>query len=251
MPPTQVGRVPSALARPSLRGGVFGRPERPRMRAVAELSRSNRLDPHRASPHAAATEGGVMNKERLTAFSDGVIAIVITIMVLELKVPRGATLQDLASVLPVFVSYVLSFVFVAIYWNNHHHLLHAARRVNAGILWSNMHLLFWLSLLPFTTAWMGENHFSRWPVAVYGSSMLLPAIAYYILQTRIVAANGPDRALADALGRDLKGKLSPLLCVAGIGLAFVHPLLGFAAYVLLASMWLIPDRRIERAMAQD
>ena len=192
-----------------------------------------------------------MNKERLTAFSDGVIAIIITIMVLELKVPHGATLAALAEVLPVFVSYVLSFVFVAIYWNNHHHLLHAARRVNGGILWANMHLLFWLSLLPFTTAWMGENHFALWPVAVYGVSMFMPAIAYYILQALIVAANGPDRALAQALGRDLKGKLSPVLCLAGIGLDFVHPLLGVAAYVVLASMWLIPDRRIERATALE
>jgi uncharacterized membrane protein len=189
-----------------------------------------------------------MNKERLTAFSDGVIAIIITIMVLELKVPHGATLTALAEVLPVFLSYVLSFVFVAIYWNNHHHLLHAARRVNGAILWANLHLLFWLSLIPFTSGWMGENNFAELPVAIYGVSMLMPAIAYFVLQGRIVRANGADRSLADALGRDFKGKVSFALCLAGIGLAFVRPWLGCGAYVALACLWLVPDRRIERTI---
>jgi TMEM175 potassium channel family protein len=190
-----------------------------------------------------------MNKERMTAFSDGVIAIIITIMVLELKVPHGASLRALAEVWPVFLSYVLSFVFIAVYWNNHHHLLHACKRVNGAILWSNMHLLFWLSLVPFTTGWMGENAFAEIPVAVYGVSLLAPAIAYFILQTRIVHANGADRRLAQAIGWDLKGKASLVLCSAGIALTFVHPWLGFAAYVAMVSLWLVPDRRIERSLA--
>ncbi len=189
-----------------------------------------------------------MNKERLTAFSDGVIAIIITIMVLELKVPRGGDWAGLLSLWPTFVSYVLSFVFVAIYWNNHHHLLHACRRVTGAILWANMHLLFWLSLLPFTTGWMGENKFAQKPVVVYGVSLLMPAIAYFILQSRIVHANGEDRALANAIGPDIKGKLSLAICVAGIALGFVSPALACADYVLLAAIWLIPDRRIERVL---
>ena len=189
-----------------------------------------------------------MNKERLTAFSDGVIAIIITIMVLELKVPHGADLAALATLLPVFLSYVLSFVFVGIYWNNHHHLLHASKRINAAVMWANMHLLFWLSLIPFATGWMGENHFAELPVATYGVALLMPALAYYMLQACIVRANGSDKVLADALGRDIKGKLSPFFCVAGIGLAFVSPPLACTAYVLLALMWLIPDRRIEKAV---
>jgi uncharacterized membrane protein len=191
-----------------------------------------------------------MNKERLTAFSDGVIAIIITIMVLELKVPLSATFSALAGLLPVFLSYVLSFIFVAIYWNNHHHLLHACRRVNGAILWANMHLLFWLSLIPFTAGWMGQNNFAELPVALYGVSMLMPAIAYFLLQGRIVAGNGADHRLAQALGRDLKGKISFVICVAGIAFAFANRWLGFAAYVLLASLWLIPDRRIERFIAE-
>ncbi len=189
-----------------------------------------------------------MNKERLTAFSDGVIAIIVTIMVLELKVPKGGAWADLLPVWPTFLSYILSFVFVAIYWNNHHHLLHACRRVTAGILWANMHLLFWLSLLPFATGWMGENRFAQTPVVLYGIALLLPAIAYFILQSRIVHANGEDRALANAIGRDIKGKTSLAICVAGIGLGFVSPPLACAIYVLLAALWLIPDRRIERAL---
>ena len=192
-----------------------------------------------------------MSKERLAAFSDGVIAIIITIMVLELKVPHGADFAALAKVWPTFLSYVLSFVFVAIYWNNHHHLVYACQRVNGAILWANTHLLFWLSLIPFTTGWMGENQFAQLPVAVYGVSLLMPALAYYVLQRAIVHANGEDRALADALGHDIKGKLSPLLCLLGIGLAFVSPMLACAIYALIGLMWLIPDRRIERAIGRE
>ena len=189
-----------------------------------------------------------MSKERLNAFSDGVLAIIITIMVLELKVPHGADWSALAALLPIFLSYVLSFVFIGIYWNNHHHLLHACKHVNGAILWANTHLLFWLSLIPFATGWMGENQFKQLPVAVYGVALLMPALAYYVLQRCIVRANGSDRSLADALGRDIKGKISPLFCVAGIGLAFVQPWLACLAYVLLALIWLVPDRRIERSI---
>jgi TMEM175 potassium channel family protein len=192
-----------------------------------------------------------LNKERLAAFSDGVIAIIITIMVLELKVPHGADFPALAALLPVFLSYVLSFVFVGIYWNNHHHLLHATRRIDSAVMWANMHLLFWLSLIPFATGWMGENHFAALPVAIYGVAQLMPALAYYILQACIVRANGTDKVLADALGRDIKGKVSPLFCLAGIGLAFVNPMLACAAYVLLALMWLIPDRRIAKTVGNS
>jgi uncharacterized membrane protein len=189
-----------------------------------------------------------MHKERLTAFSDGVIAIIITIMVLELKVPVGATLGALSGLLPVFFSYVLSFVFVAIYWNNHHHLLHACSRVTGGVLWANTHLLFWMSLIPFTAGWMGENCFEELPVALYGFSMLMPAVAYFVLQGSIVRANGADRRLANALGRDIKGKVSFVICVLGIGLSFVNHWLACGTYVLLALLWLIPDRRIERTL---
>jgi len=190
-----------------------------------------------------------MSKERLTAFSDGVIAIIITIMVLELKVPHSAEWAALANLLPTFLSYVLSFTFIAIYWNNHHHLFFAAKRVNGSILWANTHLLFWLSLLPFATGWMGENHFATLPVAVYGFALLMPAIAYFVLQSCIVRANGDDKALADALGYDIKGKISPLFCAAGIGFAFVNPWLACASYVLLALIWLVPDRRIEKSIS--
>jgi uncharacterized membrane protein len=192
-----------------------------------------------------------VSKERLTAFSDGVIAIIITIMVLELHVPHGATLEVLSGLLPTFLSYVLSFVFVGIYWNNHHHLLHACNHVNSAILWANMHLLFWMSLIPFTSGWMGENNFAELPVALYGVSMLAPAVAYFVLQGCIVRANGTDRRLAIALGRDIKGKISFVICLAGIGLAFVNNWLGCAAYVVLASVWLIPDRRIARTMGTE
>jgi uncharacterized membrane protein len=195
--------------------------------------------------------GGMMQKERLNAFSDGVLAIIITIMVLELKVPHGADWNALGALWPVFLSYVLSFVFVGIYWNNHHHLLHASHGIDGSVMWANMHLLFWLSLIPFATGWMGENHFAPLPVAVYGAALLMPAIAYYILQLAIVRANGADRTLANALGRDFKGKLSPLFCVAGIGLAFVDPRVSCALYVALALMWLVPDRRIEKTVGHS
>ena len=191
-----------------------------------------------------------MRPERLSGFSDGVIAIIITIMVLELKVPHGGDLEALKSSLPVFLSYVLSFLYVAIYWNNHHHLLHTCKRVNGAILWANTHLLFWLSLIPFATAWLGENHIAALPTALYGVALLMPAIAYYLLQTAIVRVNGADSSLAQALGADLKGKISPLIYIAGIALAFVNPWFSIALYVLVALIWLIPDRRIERAIAE-
>ena len=191
-----------------------------------------------------------MRPERLSGFSDGVIAIIITIMVLELKVPHGGDLEALKSSLPVFLSYVLSFLYVAIYWNNHHHLLHTCKRVNGAILWANTHLLFWLSLIPFATAWLGENHVAALPTALYGVALLMPAIAYFLLQTAIVRVNGADSSLAQALGADLKGKISPLIYIAGIALAFVNPWFSIALYVLVALIWLIPDRRIERAIAE-
>ena len=191
-----------------------------------------------------------MRPERLSGFSDGVIAIIITIMVLELKVPHGGDLEALRSSLPVFLSYVLSFLYVAIYWNNHHHLLHTCKRVNGAILWANTHLLFWLSLIPFATAWLGENHVAALPTALYGVALLMPAIAYVLLQTAIVRVNGADSSLAQALGADLKGKISPLIYIAGIALAFVNPWFSIALYVLVALIWLIPDRRIERAIAE-
>ncbi len=189
-----------------------------------------------------------MGKDRLAAFSDGVIAIIITIMVLELKVPHGADWATLRGVAPNFVSYVLSFVYLAIYWNNHHHLLHTVTRVDGLILWANSHLLFWLSLVPAATAWMGENFLAPLPTAVYGVSLLMPAIAYYLLQRTIVHQQGEHSVLASALGRDVKGKISPLLYAAAVALAFVDAWLSIAIYALVAVMWLIPDRRIEKAL---
>jgi TMEM175 potassium channel family protein len=187
-----------------------------------------------------------VEKNRLEAFSDGVLAIIITIMVLELKVPHGSDWAAIEPLLPVFLSYVLSFLYLGIYWNNHHHLLKAARRVNAGILWANLHLLFWLSLFPFATGWMGENHFSPLPSALYGAVLLLAAIAYYILQTLIVAeAGGAQSRLAGAIGKDWKGKLSPLLYLTGVVTSFFAPKLAGGLYVFVALMWLIPDRRLE------
>jgi uncharacterized membrane protein len=191
-----------------------------------------------------------MPKERLAAFSDGVIAIIITIMVLELKVPHGTDWQALAELLPVFLSYVLSFVYVAIYWNNHHHLMHAVERVNGAMLWANMHLLFWLSLIPFATGWMGENHFERLPTALYGVALLMPAIAYYVLERVIITHQGPRGRLAKALGRDVKGKASPFLYLAAIGAAFVAPWIAHAIYVLVAVLWLVPDQRIEKTLGR-
>jgi uncharacterized membrane protein len=192
-----------------------------------------------------------MGKNRLEAFSDGVLAIIITIMVLELKVPHSADWSALAGLAPVFASYVLSFVYIAIYWNNHHHLMHACAQVNGAILWANMHLLFWLSLIPFATGWMGENHFAPLPTALYGVALLMPAIAYYVLQLAIIAQQGSQGPLAKALGSDLKGKISPVLYLVAIVLAFVLPWVSHAIFVAVAVMWLIPDRRIERALGHQ
>jgi uncharacterized membrane protein len=190
-----------------------------------------------------------MGKGRLEAFSDGVIAIIITIMVLELKVPHGTELASLRTLWPVFLSYVLSFVNLGIYWNNHHHLLHATERVSGKVLWANLHLLFWLSLFPFVTGWMGENHFAPAPTAVYGVVMLLAAIAYWILLRTILAVQGPHSLLRAAVGRDLKGKLSPLLYLLAIPSAFIREWIAGALYVIVALIWLIPDRRIERRVS--
>ena len=192
-----------------------------------------------------------MPKERLTAFSDGVIAIIITIMVLELKVPHGSDWAALSGLAPVFASYVLSFIYIGIYWNNHHHLLHTCTRVNGVILWANLHLLFWLSLIPFATGWLGENQFTHLPTALYGVSLLMPAIAYFLLQRMIVAQEGTESPLRRALGTDIKGKISPALYLTGIALSFVTPWVAQAIYALVALMWLVPDRRIERAIRQE
>jgi uncharacterized membrane protein len=189
-----------------------------------------------------------MESNRLEAFSDGVLAIIITIMVLELKVPHGADLEALKPLLPVFLSYVLSFIYVGIYWNNHHHLLKACRKVAGTIMWANLHLLFWLSLLPFATGWMGENHIAPLPTALYGVVLLCAAVAYYLLQNCILKNQG-DSKLAVALGNDFKGKLSPLFYLAAIPAAFYHSWISACLYVCVALLWLIPDRRIERAVA--
>jgi uncharacterized membrane protein len=189
-----------------------------------------------------------MGKNRLEAFSDGVIAIIITIMVLEMKVPHRDELAALYSLIPVFVSYVLSFVYVGIYWNNHHHLLHAVQTINGPILWANLHLLFWLSLLPFVTGWMGENYFSTWPVAVYGTVLLMAAIAYSILELALIRLQGKDSQLANAVGQDFKGKISLVIYAAAIPLSFVSRWVAFGLYVVVAVMWVIPDRRIEKKL---
>ena len=194
----------------------------------------------------------VMKTTRLEAFSDGVLAILITIMVLELKVPHGESFDALLALWPVFLSYVLSFVYLGIYWNNHHHMLHTIERVSGAVLWANLHLLFWLSLVPFVTGWMGENAFAPAPTAVYGVVLLMAAIAYYILQRAIVSAQGRDSLLAAAIGRDLKGKLSPMLYLVAIAAAFAGgEWLASALYVLVALIWLVPDRRIERVLERD
>lgn len=191
-----------------------------------------------------------METNRLEAFSDGVIAIIITIMVLEMKVPHGTEFHDLAPLLPVFLSYVLSFVYVGIYWNNHHHMFLLTKSVTGGLLWANSHLLFWLSLLPFTTGWMGENHFERWPTVLYGVNLLFCAIAFWLLQTGIIRHEGPGCLLAKAVAGDFKGKVSPLLYLSGILTAmFFSPSLGMALFVLAALFWLVPDRRIERLLS--
>lgn len=191
-----------------------------------------------------------MGKGRLEAFSDGVIAILITIMVLELKTPHEADLAALRPLIPTFLSYVLSFVFLGIYWNNHHHLFQAVRHVDGRVLWANLHLLFWLSLIPFVTAWMGENEFATWPVALYGINLLLAAIAYFFLTQALLARHGRDSVLAAALGEDFKGKVSVVIYLVAIPLAFVNSWLAGALYVLVAIMWLVPDRRIEKTLAQ-
>jgi uncharacterized membrane protein len=192
-----------------------------------------------------------MGKDRLAAFSDGVIAILITIMVLELRVPHGADFAALEAVWPSLVSYILSFVYLAIYWNNHHHLLHTVTRVDGLILWANSNLLFWLSLIPAATAWMGQNLASPLPTALYGLILLLPAIAYYLLQRAIIRRQGSDSVLAKAIGSDIKGKISPVLYAAGIALAFVIPWASVALYALVAVLWLVPDRRIENLVFRE
>jgi uncharacterized membrane protein len=189
-----------------------------------------------------------MEKNRLEAFSDGVIAIIITIMVLEMKVPHGSDFASLKPLLPVFLSYVLSFVYVGIYWNNHHHMLQTVKHVTGGILWANLHLLFWLSLFPFVTGWMGENHFAAMPSALYGLVLLMASVAYFILQKSIIASQGESSLLAKAVGRDFKSKLSSLLYVVGIVTAFYSPILSGLIYAAVALMWLIPDSRIERVI---
>lgn len=190
-----------------------------------------------------------MGKDRLIAFSDGVLAVVITIMVLELRAPAGANMADLAAAAPTLLAYILSFIYIGIYWNNHHHLFTLVAKIGGGVLWANLHLLFWLSLIPFTTSWLGEHPSSAAPAAVYGLSLLAPSIAYLLLQTLLIRAGGRERSdLARALGRDLKGKASPFLYVIGIALSFFSPRLAEGLYVLVALLWLIPDPRIERAV---
>ena len=190
-----------------------------------------------------------MGKTRLEAFSDGVLAIIITIMVLELKVPHGDELASLVPLLPVLLSYVLSFIYIGIYWNNHHHMLHAVHKVSGGVLWANLHLLFWLSLVPFVTGWMGENHFASLPVAVYGVVLMMAGVAYFILARALIRVHGPDSELARAFGKDIKGQISVVIYVIAIALAFFNRWLSAALYVLVAVIWLVPDRRIERAIA--
>jgi uncharacterized membrane protein len=189
-----------------------------------------------------------MTKSRMEAFSDGVIAVIITIMVLEMRAPLDASLGALKPLIPVFLSYLMSFVFLGIYWNNHHHMLQAVRSVNGRVLWANSHLLFWLSLTPFATNWMGETHFAQWPVMVYGVVLLLAAIAYYVLARTLVAHHGPESALAAALGSDFKGRISIVIYLAAIAAAFVAPWISCALYAAVALMWLIPDRRFERVL---
>ena len=192
-----------------------------------------------------------MHKNRLEAFSDGVLAIIITIMVLEIKVPHGDSLETLRPLLPVLFSYVLSFIYVGIYWNNHHHMLHAARKVSGGVLWANLHLLFWLSLLPFASGWMGENHFAPLPVALYGVLLLMAGFAYWLLSRAIIKADGPESLLAQAIGKDWKGNASVLLYLVAIPLTFFSEWMAEAIYVGVALMWLVPDRRIERALTSS
>lgn len=192
-----------------------------------------------------------MTTSRLEAFSDGVVAILITIMVLELRPPHDASVAGLKPLIPVLISYLLSFIFLGIYWTNHHHLLQAAKNVNGQVLWANLHLLFWLSLVPFATAWMGENHFAQWPVALYGIILLFAGVAYYILVQTLLRLHGPESFLANALGSDFKGKISIAIYMVAIPLAFVNSWLAYGIYVVVAVMWLIPDRRIERNIVDE
>lgn len=192
-----------------------------------------------------------MTKGRLEAFSDAVIAIIMTIMVLEMKVPHGASLETLEPLLPVFLSYVLSFINIGIYWNNHHHLFHITHKVNGGVLWTNIHLLFWLSLFPFATGWMGENHFSLWPVVLYGIVSLMAGVAYYFLAHCLANLHGKDSAIALALGKDWKGIASVIVYAVGIGLAFINPWLGLISYLSVAAMWFIPDKRVEKRLVEN
>ncbi len=192
-----------------------------------------------------------MGKGRLEAFSDGVLAIIITIMVLELKVPHSSDIQDLLHIWPVFLSYVLSFLYIGIYWNNHHHLMHSVHKVTGPILWNNLHLLFWLSLVPFATAWMGESHFSTWPMAVYGFVLLMSGVAYYFLPHCLASVHGKDSVIAKALGKDFKGIASVIMYIIGIGLSFINHWFGFTCYALVAAIWFIPDRRIEKRIAHE
>jgi len=192
-----------------------------------------------------------MGKGRLEAFSDGVIAVIITIMVLEMKVPHGTDLEALVPLLPIFLSYLLSFIYVGIYWNNHHHMLHAVQHVDGSVLWANMHLLFWLSLVPFVTGWVNENHFAPVPVALYGAVLLMAGVAYYILERVLIARHGRDSSLARAMGVDYKGLLSVVIYAVAVVLAFVNPWISCALYVLVAMMWFIPDRRIERMVPRS
>ncbi len=191
-----------------------------------------------------------LGKGRLEAFSDGVIAIIITIMVLEMKVPHGTGWEALRPVIPAFLGYILSFIFIGIYWNNHHHLMHAVKHVGGGVLWANLHLLFWLSLTPFVTSWMGENHFAALPVAVYGALLFFASLAYFILVRALISLHGRDSTLATALGGDFKGRISIVLYAAAIPLAFLSPWISCGLYVTVAIMWLVPDRRIEKALAE-
>ena len=190
-----------------------------------------------------------MSKGRMEAFSDGVLAVIITIMILEMKSPLGTGLAAMRPLVPVFLSYVLSFIYIGIYWNNHHHLLHAIQHVNGATLWANLHLLFWLSLVPFTTSWMGGNHFAAWPVALYGIVLLLAAVAYSILTRTLIALHGRGSTLATSIGRDVKGKISIVIYAAAIPLAFVRTWIAGMCYVVVAIMWLVPDRRIEKNLA--
>jgi len=193
-----------------------------------------------------------MGKGRVEAFSDGVIAIIITVMLLEIKVPHGDKLNLLKPVAPVFISYILSFIYLGIYWNNHHHMMHSVQHVNGKVLWANTHLLFWLSLIPFATAWMGENNFTKWPVILYGTILLLCGVAYYILAQALIKLHGKNSPIADAIGSDKKGKLSVVIYAFAIALSFINPWIGMALYAIVAAMWIIPDKRIEKKlMAQQ